>query len=229
MLDVHQWVILLAVAAFVAQDTTTGPQLLVSEPLVAGSLSGWLAGDAHAGLLIGVAVQLVWCGAVPAGARLFLDVNVATVCAVFATVLVGAGQDKLLVLAVALAWVIPVGLLGCGLTGIHRRVCRLLVESVDETSDSGRTVALRHLTGWALAGVRGMLTVALGVPLGIIVIPAVAELAGPFVRSELLWAGILGAGGGTAVGATWRYSRGKAALLGASAALGAWALVTYAV
>ena len=83
-------------------------------------------------------------------------------------------------------------------------------------------VAGRHLSGWHLAGLRGAVTALVGVSLGLLVVPLAAELVAPFVRADLIWAGILGAGGGTAVGATWRHSRGRATLLGAATALGLW-------
>jgi len=221
MLEFHQWVILLLFAAFVAQDTTAGPQILVSEPLVSGPLVGWFLGDLNLGLFIGIAVQLLWSGAVPAGSALFLDVNIGTMCAV--AVAITAGKT-LLAMAVSLAWMIPVGLLGCGLTALNRRLGDRIVSSVRPESDRGRLIALRHLSGWALAGARGMLTIAVGVLLGGMVVPSLALWVGPAVNPVLLWAGILGAGAGVALGVTWRYSHGKAAMLGALVAIAAWLL-----
>ncbi len=219
MLDIHQWVILLLIAAFVAQDTTAGPQLLVSEPLVAGPAVGWIAGDVNLGLDIGIAAQLIWSGAVPAGSVLFLDVNTATVCAV--VVAVSAGKT-LLAMALSLAWLIPVGFLGSMLTVLNRRLNGRLIRGIRPESDRGRLIAMRHLTGWAVAGARGMITVAIGVPLGITVVSRLALSVGPYVDPVLLWSGILGAGAGVAIGVTWRYGRGKAALLGALGVLGLW-------
>jgi hypothetical protein len=71
-----------------------------------------------------------------------------------------------------------------------------------------------------------MITVAIGVPLGIAVVSRLALSVGPYVDPVLLWSGILGAGAGVAIGATWRYGRGKAALLGALGVLGLWMVYT---
>jgi len=219
MLDIHQWVILLLIAALVAQDTTAGPQLLFSEPLVAGPLVGWVLGDFHLGLVIGIAAQLIWSGAVPAGSTFFLDVNVGTICAVVVAIVVG---KTLLAMAVSLLWMIPVGILGSVLTSLNRRINARLAASVRPQLDRGRLIGIRHLTGWAIAGARGMTTVAVGVPLGAVIVRFLTLSAGPYLNPVLLWSGIFGAGAGVAVGVTWRYSHGKAAVFGVLAALGLW-------
>ena len=41
-----------------ALDATSVGQLMLSRPLVAGLLSGWLAGDARAGCLAGVILEI---------------------------------------------------------------------------------------------------------------------------------------------------------------------------
>ena len=219
MLDIHQWVILLLVSAFVAQDTTAGPQLLVSEPLVAGPLAGWILGDFGVGLVIGIAAQLIWSGAVPAGSVRFLDVNVGTVCVVVAAVVVGGSS---LAMAASLVWLVPVGLLGSVLTEANRRINGQIVASVRPESDGSRLIACRHLAGWAIAGVRGIVTAAIGVPLGVVVVRALSLWAEPYVNPVLVWSGVFGAAAGVAVGVTWRYSRGRAAALGALGAFGLW-------
>lgn len=219
MLDIQQWVVLLLIAALVAQDTTAGPQLLFSEPLVAGPVVGWVLGDFHLGLVIGIAAQLIWSGAVPAGSTFFLDVNVGTVCAVVVAIVVG---KTLLAMAVSLLWMIPVGLLGSALTALNRRINARLVASVRPQLDRGRVIGIRHLTGWAIAGVRGMMTLAVGIPLGVPVVRSLTLSAGPYVDPVLLWSGIFGTGAGVALSVTWRYSHGKAAAFGALAALGLW-------
>jgi mannose/fructose/N-acetylgalactosamine-specific phosphotransferase system component IIC len=219
MLDIHQWVILLLVAAFVAQDTTAGPQLLVSEPLVAGPLAGWVLGDFSVGLAIGVAVQLIWSGAVPAGSARFLDVNVGTVCAVAAAI--GAGKSPHGTV-LSLVWLLPVGLLGSVLTAANRRINGRIVASVRPQSDGPRLIACRHLAGWAIAGLRGAVMAAIGIPLGVVVVRALSAWAEPYVNPALVWSAVIGAGAGAAVGVTWRYGRGKAAAFGALAAFGLW-------
>ena len=84
------------------------------------------------------------------------------------------------------------------------------------------SVTLRHGSGWLLSGVRGMVTYGLGVLVGALLVPPLADLVGDVLPRDLFWAALLGAGGGTAVVATWQYSRGKAAALGGLAAVGLW-------
>lgn len=58
------------VAVLVGLDRTAALQLMISRPLVAAPLTGWLLGDALAGLLIGALVELLWLGRLPVGAAI---------------------------------------------------------------------------------------------------------------------------------------------------------------
>lgn len=58
------------VAILVGVDRTAALQLMVSRPLVAAPLTGWLLGDPLAGLLIGALVELLWLGRLPVGAAI---------------------------------------------------------------------------------------------------------------------------------------------------------------
>jgi len=223
MIEAHIWIALLVIAAIVAQDTTAGPQILFSEPLVTGPVVGWLLGDLRLGLVIGIAVQLVWSGAVPAGSSLFLDVNVGSLCAVLVATAAGG---TFLAMAASLLWMVPVGLLGTALTVVNWRLNGKLAASIRPELDRGRLIGIRHMAGWLLAGLRGIVTFSVGSVLGLALVPALVHRLGPHVNQVLLWAGVCGAGAGVALGVTWRYGRGKVALLGALCALGLWLLGT---
>ncbi len=58
------------VAVVVGLDRTAALQLMISRPLVAAPLTGWLLGDPLAGLLIGALVELLWLGRLPVGAAI---------------------------------------------------------------------------------------------------------------------------------------------------------------
>lgn len=220
MLPVSDWVLLALLAAFVAQDTTAGPQLLFSEPLVAGTVAGLLVGDVKLGLLIGTAIQLIWCGAVPAGTAFFLDINTGTVCVVALAGALGGGP---MVAAAGIVWLIPVGLLGCALTETGMRFSGWMAETERLEKATERGLVLRHASGWAFAGLRGMATFSIGAAVGILVVPHVSRGLDGMADARVIWAGLFGAGSGAAVAATWRFSHGKAAGLGVLGAAGAWA------
>lgn len=57
-------------AVLVGLDRTAALQLMISRPLVAAPLTGWLLGDPLAGLFIGALVELLWLGRLPVGAAI---------------------------------------------------------------------------------------------------------------------------------------------------------------
>ncbi|MGE4544994.1 MAG: PTS sugar transporter subunit IIC [Pedobacter sp.] len=61
--------------AFVASliaglDRTAIFQLMISRPIVAAPMTGWLLGDAATGLQIGALLELLWLGRIPVGASI---------------------------------------------------------------------------------------------------------------------------------------------------------------
>jgi mannose/fructose/N-acetylgalactosamine-specific phosphotransferase system component IIC len=119
-------------------DTTAALQLMVSEPLVAGTLAGLVLGDPAFGLVIGAALQLVWCGALPVGAAPFPDSGPATVGGVGgALALVGAGVPPGIAVAAGLVVALVAGLAGQRLTTWLRKRNDGLAGLAEERAASG--------------------------------------------------------------------------------------------
>jgi PTS system mannose-specific IIC component len=51
-------------------DRTAALQFMVSRPIVAAPLTGWLLGDAFVGLQVGILLELLWLGRLPVGAAI---------------------------------------------------------------------------------------------------------------------------------------------------------------
>ena len=66
----------------VALDLVSGPQALLSRPLVAGTVAGLIAGDLEAGLRVGMLLELFALDVLPVGASRYPDYGPATVAAV---------------------------------------------------------------------------------------------------------------------------------------------------
>jgi PTS system mannose-specific IIC component len=81
---------LLIWATVVGVDLVTAPQGLLSRPLVAATVAGWLAGDAAAGLRIGLVLELFALDVLPVGASRYPDYGAAAVGA--ATLAAGADR-----------------------------------------------------------------------------------------------------------------------------------------
>ncbi len=65
----------------VGLDTTAAFQIMVSQPLVACTLLGWMMGDPVSGALVGGVTQLLWMGKLPMGAAAFPDGNLGSLVA----------------------------------------------------------------------------------------------------------------------------------------------------
>ena len=78
----HIVIPLLLWGTLVGLDLVSVPQAMISRPLVAGSVAGWLAGDVEAGVRIGVLFELFALDVLPVGAARYPDYGPATVGAV---------------------------------------------------------------------------------------------------------------------------------------------------
>lgn len=169
-------------------DTTAALQLMVSEPLVAGTLAGLVLGDPALGLALGAALQLVWCGALPVGAAPFPDSAPAAVGAVGgAFVLVRAGVPAATAMAAGLVVALCAGMAGQSLTTwLRKRSDGLaaLAEARAATGDAGgvRTAVILGLAArFATAGGLALATMVVLIALsGLLVAVPVRGTFSPF-------------------------------------------------
>lgn len=161
------WITVALMGGLVGLDTTSFPQVMISRPLVAGTLTGAILGQPMAGLAIGFVMEAFSLLTLPVGAARYPESGTATVAAVGAYTVFAppALEPGLLALVVAFAllweWV------GGGTVVLLRRTNgRLLLE---DDGVSGRELERRHLTAMALdfargsgvAGVGGLLAAAI--------------------------------------------------------------------
>lgn len=143
-----------------ALDGTSVGQFMVSRPLVAGALTGWLVGDPFTGVAIGALLEAYLLVSFPSGGARYPEGATATVVAVASA----SGADPLgalpLGVAVGLVWGQVGGFTVSGL----RRLNGWLVPDA-EAPRPGRVAAF-HLAAIALDGLRGALLTMAGVLLG---------------------------------------------------------------
>jgi mannose/fructose/N-acetylgalactosamine-specific phosphotransferase system component IIC len=130
-------------------DRTACGQFMVSQPIVAGPLTGWLLGDASAGLAIGGALELVWVLDIPVGTFVPADATVTTVAATAIAAITGRGAADAPVIGFSLlltAIMVP-------LTMVADHVMRMRNARIPELAlgRSGMPSEAR-VTGWHLAG-----------------------------------------------------------------------------
>jgi mannose/fructose/N-acetylgalactosamine-specific phosphotransferase system component IIC len=150
------WLVLLG--GWMAVDGTSVGQFMVSRPLVAATLAGWIVGDPVAGLAAGVVLELFHLAVLPVGAARYPEGGPAAVVAGSLYAAADAVPGALLMtVSFALAWE--------WIGGETLRVMRQLnVRIVSGPSGQGRTehLQLRHVSAILLDFFRGMLIVGTG-------------------------------------------------------------------
>jgi PTS system mannose-specific IIC component len=137
----HVALLLVIWGTLVALDLVSVPQAMLSRPLVAGAVAGWLAGDVEAGLRVGVLLELFALDVLPIGAVRYPDYGPATVVA--AAFAAGAPWELGLGLSVALALVLAV-LGGWTLTLVRRWNARAIQRRAAALA-AGESGAIRRL------------------------------------------------------------------------------------
>jgi PTS system mannose-specific IIC component len=146
-----------------ALDGTSVGQFMLSRPVVAGPLTGWMVGDPASGFLLGVLLELYLLVSVPSGGARFPEGATGTVVAVAtASALEGPGAVPLAA-AVGLVW----GQLGGFTISLLRRVnARLVPEPASGATPRPARVARVHARAMALDFLRGVLVTGVGLVVG---------------------------------------------------------------
>ena len=82
--DAHMVLAILGIAVaggVIGLDRTAAGQFMISQPIVAGPLTGWMLGDPTAGIVIGATMELVWLLDMPVGTFVPADATIGTIAA----------------------------------------------------------------------------------------------------------------------------------------------------
>ncbi|MCK5329040.1 MAG: PTS sugar transporter subunit IIC [Candidatus Latescibacteria bacterium] len=194
------WIVAL-IGGLVALDTTAGPQVMISQPIVACPVLGLLLGDLETGLLFGTVLELIWIGTVPAGASRFFDSNMAAVAAAGAAIwaMQRCGLPRPTAVLLSLGVVLPIGLLGSRMTVGVRKLNSHLIRRADSAARSGKSfrVSLYHGCGAGFSFVRGAFLSLLGTVTGGLFVSALAGFLPPVREDRLAIAlmALIGLGG----------------------------------
>jgi PTS system mannose-specific IIC component len=155
------------------------PQAMVSRPIVAGPVTGWLLGDAHVGLLCGALIELLWIDRFSIGKYVPPNDTMVAVVVAAAAVLAGEalGQASRELTVFALLALLPLGYAGQRLDAWTLRSNDGLAKkavAMAETADI-RGVERQHLLGllktFALSTVFLFVAIAIGYGILITVFP----------------------------------------------------------
>jgi mannose/fructose/N-acetylgalactosamine-specific phosphotransferase system component IIC len=175
-----------------ALDGTAVGQFMLSRPLVAGTLAGWLLGDAGAGLAVGAVLELYLLVSFPTGGARFPEGSTATVVAAGTAAAIGGPGALPLGVALGLLW----GHLAGATVTLLRRVNARLVPG-PETAASDVHLTRAHGVAVVLDFVRGTLVTGSGLAVGRLALGPAAT-AWPLGREDsmalVLVGGVVSAG-----------------------------------
>lgn len=176
-----------------ALDGTSVGQFMVSRPLVAGALVGWLLGDPVTGVTVGAILELYLLVSFPTGGSRFPEGATATVVAVAASQVTDATGALPLAVAVGLVWG---QLAGFSVTYMRQLNSQLVPEPGLRHPGAGGIWAA-HLSAIFVDFARGTVVTLLGVIAGR---AAVSLLHGPWALSPAASVGLLLVGGAASLG-----------------------------
>jgi PTS system mannose-specific IIC component len=183
------YLVLVVLAGIVAMDTTSGPQILISEPVVSCSVLGLLFGRPETGLLIGTIFQLLWFGSLPLGAVRLTDSNMAAlICtaSLFSAAEIFDFTVKTLQTAIipALLFGLVCGMVGLQLTTGLRRINGRRSERMVFRLERGDILSISrwHFVGVVSSFLRGALMAVVLVPIGTIVCGLTSFIPGSIVN-----------------------------------------------
>jgi mannose/fructose/N-acetylgalactosamine-specific phosphotransferase system component IIC len=162
------WLPLTALGALVALDATSFGQLMLSRPLVAGTLAGALVGLPLEGALVGAMLEALSLGVLPVGAAKYPETGTAAVLAVGTL-----GLADIATTPAAILVTVTYGVLWQQLSGGTVIVGRYLNERLvhagrgDSEPRMDRMIEHRHVASMLLDVVRGALVTIAGLGAGV--------------------------------------------------------------
>lgn len=162
------WLLLVALGAVVALDATSFGQLMLSRPLVAGTLAGAIAGLPFEGALVGATLEAISLGIMPVGAAKYPETGTAAVLAAGTL-----GLSAVSPTPTAILLILAYGVLWQHLSGVTvvagRHLNERLVQAgrVETAERLDRMIEHRHVASMALDLVRGALVTVAGIGIGV--------------------------------------------------------------
>ncbi len=159
-LDASNLALLALLGGLTGLDSVSFGQSMISRPIVAGPLAGWILGEPATGMWVGSVLEILSLRQLPIGAARSWDTGPAAVTAAAGALSWGEGAVALLVgisLGVVVGW--------CGSWSVHllRQLNANLVAVDGRPLDTASSVTVRHLAALGLDLARATLLSAVGV------------------------------------------------------------------
>jgi mannose PTS system EIIC component len=196
MFDTHtilQVLIAAVICGIIGLDRTALGQFMISQPVVAGPLTGWLLGDVTAGLVIGGTLELIWVLDMPIGTFVPADSTVAAVAATATAALGNSVPGDLPVIGFCLLMTVAM----VPVTMFADHLMRKRNAQIPELAlSSGGSPTEAGVTAWHLAGLiafflKSFFMCLAMVPAGLVLVGVFRLLPAPFSRAMVVFVTLL--------------------------------------
>jgi mannose/fructose/N-acetylgalactosamine-specific phosphotransferase system component IIC len=115
-------IFLSAIVSILSLDITIAFQMLISSPIFACPIIGWILGDVRTGFELGFLFQLIWLGRIPAGAYIVPEGNIASMISTALILLHKEIGFPNTILTIVFVEAIIISFIGAKLTLIYRKL-----------------------------------------------------------------------------------------------------------
>jgi PTS system mannose-specific IIC component len=196
MFDTHMIFTILAVAfagAVIGLDRTAVGQCMISEPIVAAPLTGWMLGDPTAGIIIGAVLELIWVLDMPVGTFVPADATVSAISATAIAAMGSAAGAPLSVIGFSILLTVVMVPATMKADSIVRHWNSRLADPVLAASKKKMRSALMraHFSGLSAFYLKSVILYVVFLPLGIAAVFAFKQLPENFHRAMSLYVKLL--------------------------------------
>lgn len=194
--DFHMVLAALGVALLggvIGLDRTAAGQFMVSQPIVAGPLTGWMLGEPTTGLVIGAALELVWVLDLPVGTFVPANATVGTVSATAIAVLGNPAGASLPVIGFSMLLTTATVPLTMKADGLIRTWNARLAETALSASETiaGHALGRAQVAGLVLFFLKSFVLYCIFIPLGVAAVALFGHLPDAFHRAMSLFVKLL--------------------------------------
>ncbi len=178
-MDVFPTIMLISfIGGLVAMDTAAAWQVMISQPVVACPLLGWLLGDVQLGITIGMLMELPWLINIPMGGVHGAEGNLGAVVATALSIYLktaGVNTENIVVIA-AILYSLLISRIGKVLVDYVRLANLRLLRRADVAAQNGAThrISWLNMAGVFYSFLMGAFLVGLGYWVGVLAVKPVA-------------------------------------------------------
>lgn len=175
-------------------DRTAVCQFMLSRPIVAAPLTGYLLGDPSLGLKIGAILELLWLGRLPVGASIPPDdTQVAVGATTLAVTMGGGGTEPGMFFILCAMVAMPLGKIGQIFDRLARHCNGLLDSRARDAFERGDTekIEFYHLLGLLNFAAASFAAFAIIVLFGEVLLRLIGPLLGAPIVGDLPWLQVL--------------------------------------